>query len=160
MKILLARTMVILLIASIATSVSAQLSETDREFQSMLEVDPGDDDAMRRGVAKMFLQCAAIYTDMSITLMDSRPAGAKFLDEIKNFHLVVGQGLLTEPGMPLSSTDTLVNAYVESYRLESLPNFTEAELVRKEKWCNSDSMQNRGKEVVADLEKNLEQVEE
>jgi len=164
MKILRTKLMVPFLIVIVATSVSAQSSGTDdeisKEIQSWLEIDPADHDAMRRAVAKQFLQCAALYNDMSITFADSRPAAAKLLNEFKNFHLIVGQALSTEPGMPLSSVTSLVNAYVETYMLDSLPNFTEAELVRKEEWCNSDSMQNRGKEVVADLEKNLEQVEE
>ena len=160
MKIFLARTMVVFLIALITTSVSAQLSETDREIQSMLEVDPGDDDAMRRSVSTMYLQCAAIYTDISITSADSRPAASKLFDEMKNFHLIVGQALLTEPGMPLSSSTTRANAYVEAYILDRLPNFTDAELISKKEWCESDSMLDRGTAVVADLEKNLEQAEE
>ncbi len=164
MKILRTKSMVPFLIVLVTTSVSAQLSETEDqisdEIQSIMELDLNDDDAMRRAVGEQFLQCAALYNAMSIVLAESRPATAELYNEMKNFHLIVGQALFTEPGMSLSSATSFANAYVETYMLDRLPNYSEAETDYRKKWCNSDSMQNRGKEIVSDLAKNLEQAEE
>ncbi len=164
MKILRTKLLVPFLIVLVTTSVSAQLSETEDqisdEIQSIMELDLNDDDGMRRAVGEQFLQCAALYNAMSIVLAESRPATVELYNEMKNFHLIVGQALFTEPGMPLSSATSLANAYVETYMLDSLPNYSEAEIDYRKKWCKSDSMQNRGKEIVSDLEKNLEQAEE
>lgn len=154
------------LIALITTSVFAQPNETEHQFIKELESigknlpDVDDADAIQDIVGKMFLQCAAFYNAMSIAVADSRPAVAKLIHENANFHLLVGQALLTEPGMPLSSRESFVNAYVETYMLDSVLKYTEVDLEFKEKSCSSDLMQNRGKEVISDLEKNLEQADQ
>ena len=160
-----AKIMALFLIALITTSVSAQSSETEHQFinklKSILELDFDDEDALQEAVAYEYLQCAAFYNAVSIAASESsRPATADLYTEMKNWHVIVGQALLTEDGMPLSSQSTFVNAYVDTYELNSVLEYSEADVDFMRDWCSSDSMQDYGKEIISALEKNLEQAEE
>jgi hypothetical protein len=142
-----------------ASNLSAQSTDYEdaiiSELESILATDFRGDRAMSVAVGRLYLQCGALYRAMSRSSTDSRPAAAQLFNDNQNWYPIVGQALLAEPGEPVSSATTFAEAYIESYMLDFVLQYSEQAMDEQFERCNALNFQEYGNRIVSELENQI-----
>lgn len=127
-----------------------------QEMEELLNLDLQNEEVKQEVVAELYLQCAALFYAFSESISDERPSLAKLHEETANWYKVVGMAMLTEEGKKLNSQSTYADAFIESYFLNSILEFTETDMNIKLAQCRSPEILEQGEKIVTDLEHQIE----
>lgn len=99
--------------------------------------------------------CAALFDGLSLSVVHERPKLATLYRDKEYWFEIIGVNLLTPKGKTLGSQRALAEAYMESYRLDTLSKYSVDDLALLKQSCLTPQFQRYGNDIISTLRPKL-----